>query len=151
MKSDFKIIVDSREQKPLWTNCEVKKLDFGDYSIEGHEYLFAIERKSLPDMLSTLTSGHERFKKELIRARVANYFAIVVDGSYSAMENKDWPNAWRSKVPGHTATAIADTLHMKYGVHIHWCKDRNDSKRRIRGLMRNYLKQDWSKINDKNN
>lgn len=45
---DFTIIVDTREQQP-WTFEEYvvanKKLDTGDYSIEGLQDFFAIERK----------------------------------------------------------------------------------------------------------
>ena len=140
LKTKLDIVVDSREQKPLFKNCTVKKLDFGDYSLIGHENKFSIERKSLPDLLQTLTSGHKRFKAELERAKIARYFAIVVDGSYSQMETKAYPFAWRSQVKGHQVTAIAHTLHMKYGIPIHWCVDRNDSKRVIRGLMRTYLR-----------
>jgi len=142
-KNDYVIVADTREQLPLFTintKCIVKKLDFGDYSLVGHEKDFAIERKSLPDLLQTLTSGHKRFKEELKRASEAKYFAIVVDGSYTAMETKAYPNAWRSKVKGHQVTAIAHMIHMKYRIPIHWCKDRNDSKRLIRGLMRTYLR-----------
>ena len=71
------IVTDSREQLVLWKNTEVKKLDFGDYSIADHEQYFAIERKSLPDLMQTLTSGHDRFKRELERAQTARYFAVV--------------------------------------------------------------------------
>lgn len=146
LKTDLKIVVDTREQKPLWNNCESKKLDFGDYSLEGHEDLFSIERKSLPDLLQTLTSSHKRFKAEMLRASKARYFAIVVDGTYTAMETKDYPNAWRSKVRGHVVTAIANTIHIKYGIPIFWCANRNESKRLIRGLMRSYLSIDWEKL-----
>ena len=48
MDSDLKIIIDTREQKP-WEfpghATAVKKLDTGDYSVEGLEDILCIERK----------------------------------------------------------------------------------------------------------
>ena len=48
MDSDLKIIIDTREQKP-WEfpghATAVKKLDTGDYSVEGLEDVLCIERK----------------------------------------------------------------------------------------------------------
>ena len=46
----MKIIVDTREQKPyVFENQIIKKLEIGDYSVEGHEDCFCIERKSKAD------------------------------------------------------------------------------------------------------
>lgn len=46
--NDFTIIIDTREQQP-WEfehySTASRKLDTGDYSIEGLENLFTIERK----------------------------------------------------------------------------------------------------------
>lgn len=135
------IVTDTREQTPLWTNTKQHKLDFGDYSLIGHEPHFAIERKSLPDLLQTLTSGHTRFKEELLRAKSARYFAIVVDGTYMQMRNKDYPNAFRSKwTKGKTIVDICNTLRIKYGVQIIFTTGRVESKRVIKDLMASYLK-----------
>lgn len=62
MKStDFTIIIDTREQQP-WTfnNHTVanRKLDTGDYSIEGLEDLLAIERKkSVSEFANNITES----------------------------------------------------------------------------------------------
>jgi hypothetical protein len=75
-----KIIVDTREQKPILfkdVKTESKKLDFGDYSCDGS---LCVERKSLNDFVSTLSSGFERFKKEILRAcSSSGYVVVVVD------------------------------------------------------------------------
>ena len=135
------IVTDTREQKPLWTDTKQHKLDFGDYSLINHEPYFAIERKSLPDLLQTLTSGHKRFKEELLRAKSARYFAIVVDGTYMQMRNKEYPNAFRSKwTKGKTIVDIANTLRIKYGVQIIFTTGRVESKRVIKDLMASYMK-----------
>ena len=134
------IVTDTREQLLLWNNTARYKLDFGDYSIVGHESLFSIERKSLPDLLQTLTSGHKRFKQELQRASVARYFAIVVDGSYTKMRTKDYPNAWRSRIKGKQVTDIANALRVKYGIQVIFTTGRVESKRVIKDLMDAYLR-----------
>jgi hypothetical protein len=75
-----KIIVDTREQKPILfkdVETERKKLDFGDYSCDES---LSVERKSLNDFVSTLSSGFERFNKEILRASLNfGYIVVVVD------------------------------------------------------------------------
>ena len=81
-ESDAKIFIDSREQLPLDFNCksEVKGLKFGDYSFydadkAGNTF---IERKSLNDFIGTLSGGYERFEREIIRAKEANAYLIIL-------------------------------------------------------------------------
>jgi ERCC4-type nuclease len=74
----FNIIVDTREQTP-WDFCSsavnevyYDKLDSGDYSIEGYEKRFTIERKSsVSELFSNVVQ--ERFEREL--ERLASYEA----------------------------------------------------------------------------
>jgi DNA excision repair protein ERCC-4 len=137
----MEIICDTREQKPLWTkNIIREKLEVGDYSIKGYKDKFAIERKSLSDLFGTLGKGHKRFKKELERAKTYEYFAIVIDGSYSSCLNKDFEGSYHSKMRGYVITAILFTLHMKYGINIFFTNGRTESKRIIKELMNSYIK-----------
>jgi hypothetical protein len=72
------ITIDTREQKPIkLSNGKVisEKLDFGDYSCDG---ILAVERKSLSDLVSTLSSGFDRFNREIERAKLANGYIVVV-------------------------------------------------------------------------
>ena len=72
------ITIDTREQKPIkLMNCEVisKKLEFGDYSCDE---ILAVERKSLSDLVSTLSSGFDRFNREITRAKEAGGYIVVV-------------------------------------------------------------------------
>jgi hypothetical protein len=72
------ITVDTREQKPIkLTDYEVisEKLDFGDYSSDKN---LAVERKSLSDLVSTLSSGFERFCREIERAKQVSGYIVVV-------------------------------------------------------------------------
>ena len=70
MNSDpFTIIVDTREQIPRefgYHNTAKRKLDTGDYSIEGFEDILAVERKKSVGELATNLS-ESRFKDVLNR------------------------------------------------------------------------------------
>lgn len=137
----YTIIVDTREQKPLFTkNIELKKLDAGDYSIKGYEDKIAIERKSLPDLFGTLGKGHARFKRELERAKTLNYFAIVIDGNYSDCMNKTFPGAYHSKMKGYVIMSILFTLHVKYGIIFFFSNNRTQSKSIIREIFKAFIK-----------
>lgn len=77
-----KILIDSREQLPLSFAhaSEVVGLKFGDYAFScdqgGGEC--HIERKSLSDFIGTLSGGYERFEREIIRAKEAGSYLIIL-------------------------------------------------------------------------
>ncbi len=67
------LIIDTREQQPLvFTQPSVRgTLTSGDYSLVGAETLFAIERKSIPDLTSCCCGDNrQRFERELQRLRL---------------------------------------------------------------------------------
>ena len=68
---DLRILVDTREQLPLkFKNTTSMKLDFGDYAVSGDHYDYTyVDRKSESDFKSTMTSGFDRFKREMDRAK----------------------------------------------------------------------------------
>lgn len=86
----LQITIDTREQTPWHFDpqdavCVRGTLKTGDYALTGDDG-FAIERKSLDDFLGTISSGWERFKKELARARAAGFvMPIIVEGDADDM------------------------------------------------------------------
>ena len=81
-KSSYKILVDTREQKPLkfhW-DIEIKKLDYGDYAFSSEDAIFDyyIERKMLSDFIGTISGGYDRFINEIERAQENNVDLTVV-------------------------------------------------------------------------
>lgn len=80
----MRVIIDTREQTP-WTFegqgivTVRRKLDTGDYSIEGLEHSVAIERKSLDDWTGSCIHDRARFYKELERLRAFRFRAVVVE------------------------------------------------------------------------
>jgi DNA excision repair protein ERCC-4 len=83
------IIIDTREQTPLpFTNLETETstLYTGDYSVKGLEETFAIERKTIADLVGSLTSGRERFMKELHRLRGYRFRRLLIVGTRDEIE-----------------------------------------------------------------
>lgn len=99
--SPFVVIVDTREQVPfgfenLRTDANLKyrpiavqtvreALPSGDYSLRGHEHNIAVERKSLADLFSTLSSGRARFERELARLNLMQYAAVVIEADWETI------------------------------------------------------------------
>lgn len=86
-KGGFVIIVDTREQKP-WrfrSKTTKRKLDFGDYSVEGQEFLIQIERKgSLSDLYLSLGKHHKRFMEKMrLAAKQVIYPFLIIEASLS--------------------------------------------------------------------
>lgn len=141
MKDKYKIVVDTREQKPLWDKGIIRKaLKVGDYSIEGQEEKIAIERKSAGDLFGTLGGGHARFKKELAKALEYDYFAIVVEAPYDTLLKKDFPGGYNSRMKGFVVMSILFTIHVKYGIPVFMASNRVEAKHIIKELFKAYTK-----------
>lgn len=80
--NDLQICIDTREQKPFkFSDIPTvnEKLDYGDYKFYNHNgYEIYFERKSLTDLISTVTMGLERFENEIARAKDNEHNIIVI-------------------------------------------------------------------------
>lgn len=97
------IYQDTREQYPLnFKNQKVMKLSAGDYTCGGEFFSDVfVERKSLQDLVGTLSSGFERFEREIERAKQLNYYIVVViDAEYKDLEDYSPKNSFSSIVTG---------------------------------------------------
>ena len=98
MLEPLHIVIDSREQAPwAWDPSdaitEVRALVAGDYAlledceeIKGKQSLavrFAVERKSLDDFLGTISTGWDRFNRELSRMESFPARVVIVEGNFS--------------------------------------------------------------------
>lgn len=78
----FQIVIDTREQYPYRIKNAVRgTLKTGDYSILGLESIVAIERKELKDAYHSIGQNHERFRREMERAKDFLVFEIIVETS----------------------------------------------------------------------
>lgn len=74
---------------PLLVDTEVGTLKSGDYSIRGFEERVAIERKSKEDLFSTLTTGRERFVREMQRLAEMDIAWIIIEGGWRSLIEKE--------------------------------------------------------------
>lgn len=81
----MRLKIDSREQKPYQF-----ELDFGDYPVDGLEHAIAIEQKSLPDLIQSLSRERERFEKELFRGLSLRYFSLVIEASLAEISSGNY-------------------------------------------------------------
>lgn len=91
MSDKFIAIQDSREQQPFEftsskiSNVIVKKLDTGDYSVEGLEDILCIERKlNVGEFYTNITQ--KRFWAEMERMKAYKYRFLIFEFSVSDIE-----------------------------------------------------------------
>lgn len=112
----IEVTQDTREQKPwVWPDhikTNISKLDFGDYSLKDNTNL-SLERKSLQDFCSSITSGNERFRKELNRVKKNNgYLIIIVESCFNDFRGLEYlPQMKHSKITFDHACKSARDLH----------------------------------------
>jgi len=98
MIAKFTVIIDSREQRSWFFEgitkevkgvthkievpTMVRGLKTGDYSIDGYEDKICVERKSVQDLIGTITRGRDRFQNELERMQAMDFSAVIVEGTW---------------------------------------------------------------------
>ena len=103
------IIQDTREQEPLeFLTLHVIEgtLSTGDYSVVGLENDFAVERKSLPDLFGSLTSGRDRFMREIQRLNGFTFRRLLIIGSEHEIEQGVSRSRVNPKAVLHSLAAI---------------------------------------------
>lgn len=133
------IVCDTREQNPFTffdKECDVVQgaLDSGDYSILGFENKIAIERKSLGDLIGCLTSGRERFCRELDRLRGYETCAIVIESSWQAIMAGDY----RSKLSPKSAEQSLVSIMQNYRMPMFFAENRNSAEDFAFDFLRHY-------------
>lgn len=102
-------------------NWEWSHLKTGDYSIRGYEHLFAVERKSLSDLYSTLGQHRDRFEEEHWRLSRLKFKAVVIESSWARALHDPPPHS-RLTPSSVLGTGLAWTS--RYGVPWHMVEDR---------------------------
>ena len=134
----MKIKVDSREQKPYeFENSEVGTIPVGDYSIPGLEDYIAVERKELNDLIGCLTTGRDRFERELHKGRALDYFALVIEGSLSDLAN----GHYRSKMEPKAAVQSLLAFSIRYRLPVFFCENREYGQRVTESLLCKYSRE----------
>ena len=95
------ISIDNREQAPLpFTRLDSVRgsLTSGDYSFVGGEAVFAVERKSIPDIVACCCSQERaRFERELHRLRGFSFSRMIIVGERIQIEQGEYRSQARPK------------------------------------------------------
>ena len=152
----MKIIVDSREK---WTNpnsldthikdyfdrheidYEIRKLDVGDYMIDGDGTISVDRKCGLVEVSRNLTnkSDSARFWREVRRAHEQNMKLVVLVESGNKIKSINDVSKWKSPyspVSGRTILDEMVRLEMAYGVTWKFCNRRSTAKRIVDILTR---------------
>jgi len=100
------ILIDTREQEALPITAYPTArgtLTSGDYSFAGGEHWLAIERKTIADLVRSLTTERPRFRREMERLRGYRFARLLVIGHPGEIEQ----GHYRSRV---TPKAILHSL-----------------------------------------
>ena len=142
------IVVDSREQLPYAFSGQrtvVRKLDAGDYSLEGYETAIAVERKSHSDAWSCVPhrkrcegdcQGRCRFEKALARLSKVEHGFVVIECNLEKFAQQP---------PYVTGIAPSSAVHsywswqIKYGVNVVWAPSRAWAEAMILWWFRKFL------------
>jgi ERCC4-type nuclease len=120
----MKIIIDTREQMPLFPGAK-QTLIVGDYTTKLLHNKFHIERKSLSDLYGTLTSGNQRFKRELFRAAYHRISIVVyVEGTLADFVNKRFPKGSERKYSSEGLEKLVATFERVYYLKFEWHRNR---------------------------
>jgi len=139
----MKIVIDSREQRPLdfsrWDDVTVEMagLPVGDYTLRGLETKAAIERKSIDDLVGSLSSGRERFEAELMEARGYDLFIIVVEASMDDVAQ----HRYRSKMLAASVLQSLFTYQARYGAPTLWAGSREGAAYAVKSLLEKFLRE----------
>ena len=143
-KDPFTIIIDTREQIPWefgFHNTAKKKLDTGDYSIEGFENILAIERKKSVSEIATNLS-ESRFKDVLERLSKIKHpymvFEFSLDEVYSFPVGSDIPKKlWdKLKISGNYIIKRLIEIQLEYNIQIVFCGDASNAERFSSSIMK---------------
>jgi DNA excision repair protein ERCC-4 len=133
------ILIDTREQLPysFKTESRTARLETGDYSLLGAENRVGIERKTLGDLVGSLSCGRERFEKELARARGFEYFAIIIESSFSELAG----GVYRSNMNPRAAVQSLLTFSIRYGLPVFFAGSRENGSEITESLLLKYARE----------
>jgi DNA excision repair protein ERCC-4 len=112
------IVVDIREQTPLpfsRLKTQPGKLVSGDYSVVGLEELFAVERKTVADLVGCcMGASRERFERELHRLRGFRFKRLLIVGARAEVETQ----RYRSRISPKAVLATLSAFEVRYDLPV---------------------------------
>ena len=139
------IKIDTREQRPyeFENPSEVGTIPIGDYSIAGIEDCVAIERKELNDLIGCLTTGRDRFERELYKGKALDYFALVIEAGLSDIADGNYRSGMNPKAAIQSLLAFS----VKYRLPIFFAENREYAQRVTGSLLLKYAREIEKRFN----
>lgn len=150
----MKLIVDTREKK--WEHIRshldkngieytVKKLDVGDYQIEGKPNVSVDRKRNLSEVSHNLMNpkDHSRFWKEIRRAREQGVKLYILCEHGEKIKSFADVAQWEDKYSGTSGRALMNEIYrvcISYGVEFIFCDKRCTAKRIIE-ILEGYNEQ----------
>jgi ERCC4-type nuclease len=139
------LIVDSREQKCEHINQFMEqhgiktvrsKLYCGDYALLENQTVCIDRKAALGELANNLTSQHERFRAEMVRAQgvgIKLIFLIEHSVNVKSLDDvRNWVNPRLKTSPkaitGARMAAIMETMAQKYGVEFMFCAKKDTGR-----------------------
>ncbi len=118
--SNMIVVIDTREQLPyMFSGCRIlsKKLNAGDYSIEGWEDKISIERKSAADLYGSITQNRDRFERELEVLQDYKFKGLVIEE-----EELDLlcPEMYGRYIDCNSIYGSIISFEIKYGLNVYY-------------------------------
>lgn len=152
------LITDSREQdKLVFPKTEgiahrESGLTVGDYGalVHGEALKVVVERKSIPDIFSSFSSGYEAEKNKILKAKALGIkYIIAIEGTVLRVLRGH--TYWNGKEDiTHPKSGIAQlrqllTISIKYQTEIWYCSTREEMALRIQEYFLRWAKTSSSK------
>lgn len=131
------LVIDNREQTPLQFEelCSTRgSLYSGDYSILGLEHRWAVERKSIADLVGSVTFERERFERELHRLRGYDFKRLLIVGTIDDIKSHNY----RSKANPNSVIGSIEAFEIRYDIPVVWGGDVITSSKLIEGWAKRY-------------
>lgn len=135
----FELARIQRQIERLGVKTINSKLYVGDYQSLDNPRLVIDRKKDLLELCGNVCQQHERFQKELMRARDAGIRIIILcehGADITSLEDVFfWDNPRRGQSPkattGETLYRTLSTIRDRYGVQFEFCTKRQTGKRII--------------------
>ncbi len=133
-----KVLVDSRENKPYtFPRTTRKRLETGDYSLEGMAAQVAFERKARADLIDCLYGKDKsRFKSQLYRLSEVPHSAVVAEVSWRTLGNGSWSIPFLPDIGGRELQEKVINLTLETGVQIYFAGSREAGQKLMTDLLR---------------
>ena len=140
----MKVIIDTRDKEHAIRGIvayfdrhgiewERRKLDTGDYMLEGRPELVIDRKQSLSELAHNLLSADRaRFYREIRRAREQGIRLIILCEEGISVRTLADVQKWKPKYGKVTGKALADAIYrleIGYGVPVVFCGKRSTGKR----------------------